>query len=116
MKNLKIIAMLGLMLTFTLGVMAKEADSGKPVVKIQTNAQCSDCKARLEGELNFVKGIIYAELDIDTKVIEIKYNAKRINIDEIRKQIAELGYDADDVQAVKEKQEALPSCCQPGGH
>ena len=37
--------------------------SQKPiVVKIQTSAQCGDCKERIESALNQTKGVIYAEL------------------------------------------------------
>ena len=91
------------------------SQDSKNVVQIQTNAQCTDCKQRLEKELNYTKGISYAELNMATKQLEIKYNPKKISVDDIRKTISEIGYDADSIKANPVKQAALPSCCQPGG-
>lgn len=93
--------------------------NGEPIRKtvfIQTNAQCGDCKERIEGVLNFESGIIYSDLNLDNKKVEVKYNSKKISLDEIKKMISEIGYDADEVKAVKAAQNELPLCCQPGGH
>ena len=95
---------------------AQKGGPTKKTVFIQTNAQCGDCKDRLEGKLNFTSGIIYSELNLDDKKLEIKYNSKRITLAEIKKIISEIGYDADEVKAVESAQNELPSCCQPGGH
>lgn len=113
-----------IVLTFLLAVVAllgscgmtKNGEPVKQKVTIQTNAQCGDCRERIEGELNFTKGIIFAELNLETKEVTIKYNSKKITPDEIRQKIAEIGYAADDVKPVKEAQAELPKCCQPGGH
>ena len=88
----------------------------KQIATIQTNAQCGDCKDRIEEELNFTSGVIYAELDLETKKVEVKYNSKRITVDVIKKTIASIGYNADDVKADETAQAELPACCQPGGH
>lgn len=93
--------------------------NGQPVkqtASIQTNAQCGDCKERIEEVLNFEKGIIYSDLDLDTKIVEVKFNSKKTSLEKIKQTIAEIGYDADDVKADKTAQTALPLCCQPGGH
>jgi mercuric ion binding protein len=87
----------------------------KPTVTIKTNSECGDCKDRIEGKLNYTKGIVFAELDYKTKLLTVKYNSKKITLDQIRKIVSEIGYDADDVKAVESAQKALPLCCQPGG-
>jgi copper chaperone CopZ len=44
----------------------------KPVlVTIQTNALCGDCKERIETALNQTKGVVYAELNMETKVAKV---------------------------------------------
>src|SRR5690554_3089737 len=93
---------------------SQKSETSRPTVFIQTNAQCEDCKERIEGVLNFEKGIMYSSLDLETKKIEVKYNAKRTSLEKIKNTIAAIGYDADDVKAVKTAQSALPECCQPG--
>ncbi|MGM0479501.1 MAG: heavy-metal-associated domain-containing protein [Bacteroidota bacterium] len=100
---------------FSCGIF-KDREPVKQVVEIQTNAQCGECKDRIEGELNFTSGVVYAELDLSTKIVEVKYNRKRITPDEIRKVISEKGYSADSRNADEAAQKALPTCCQPGGH
>ncbi len=96
--------------------MTKNGASVKQTISIQTNAQCGDCRERIEEELNFTKGVIFAELDMETKELTVKYNSNKISPDEIRQQIASIGYAADDVEPVKKAQAALSKCCQPGGH
>lgn len=85
-------------------------------VSIQTNAQCGDCKERIETELNQTKGVIYAELNLETKVVEIKFRPSKVNPEALHKVITSIGYNADDQKADPRAQKALPLCCQPGGH
>jgi copper chaperone CopZ len=84
--------------------------------QIQTNAQCGDCKERIEGKLNYTKGIKFAELDDQTKIVTVKFDPKKIELLTIKQTIAKIGYDADEVKAAKEDVDKLPKCCQPNGH
>lgn len=84
--------------------------------QIHTSAQCGDCKERIEGKLNYTKGIKFAELDDQTKIVTVKYDPKKIDLVAIKQTIAKIGYDADEVKAAKEDVEKLPKCCQPNGH
>jgi mercuric ion binding protein len=89
----------------------------KPIlVTIQTNALCGDCKDRIEMALNQTKGVVYAELNMETKVVEIKYNVKKTDLATLQKVVTSIGYDADGFKANEAAQKALPLCCQPGGH
>lgn len=104
-----LIALNILFLSFT--VAAQKTQSAE----IKTSAECGSCKERLEGKLNYTEGIRFAELDLSTKVLTVKYTASKISLDEIRKIISETGYDADEVKANPEALEKLPACCKPGG-
>ncbi|MEN9290883.1 MAG: hypothetical protein RLZZ357_726 [Bacteroidota bacterium] len=91
--------------------------SQKPItVQIKTSAQCGDCKERIEGKLNQTKGVIYAELNLETKVVEVKFKESKTNKETLKGVIVSIGYDADDQKANLEAQKALPLCCQPNGH
>lgn len=81
----------------------------------KTTAECGDCKERIEGKLNYTKGVVFADLDYKTQMLTVKYKKEKISLDEIKKIVSELGYDIDDVKANPEAQKALPLCCQPGG-
>lgn len=110
MKTLFII----LALLFTSQINAQESKTTETVV-IQTSAQCGDCKERIEAKLNYTKGVKFAELNLDDKKVTVKYSTKKITLAEIKQVIAETGYDADDVKAIPEAIEELPTCCKPGG-
>lgn len=87
----------------------------KAEVVIMTSAECGTCKHTLEGKLNYIKGIRYVELDVATKQLTVGYSPKKISVEKIRTIISETGYDADDVPANPTSQQALPTCCKPGG-
>jgi mercuric ion binding protein len=93
--------------------------TGKPAkvktVTVQTSAQCGDCKSRIEGGLNYTKGVKFAELDMTTKKVTIRFKPKMTNTEALKKVISSIGYDADEVKADPEAIKKLPLCCQPGG-
>ena len=83
---------------------------------IQTSAQCGDCQERIESKLNYTKGVVFAELDLESKKVTVRYKTKSISLQEIKQAIASIGYSADDVKAKEEDVLKLPKCCQPGEH
>lgn len=84
-------------------------------VVIHTSAECGSCKKRIEEKLNYTSGIRFAELDVPSKNLTVKYTEKKITLKEIKHILSELGYDADEVKANPESVEKLPECCKPGG-
>jgi copper chaperone CopZ len=66
---------------------------------IQTNGHCETCKNKIENELAFEKGIKEVVYDLSTSKVKVVYNPKKTNPDQIRRFIAKLGYDADDIKA-----------------
>ena len=90
----------------------------EPKVKtivIQTSAECEDCEARIEEMLNYTKGVSFAELDLTTMKLTVKYKTAVISEQEIKQKISALGYDADEVKADSIAQKKLPEGCQPKG-
>jgi len=86
-------------------------------VKITTSAQCDMCKKRIEDGLYSQKGIVEANLNVDTKIVTVKYRSNKTTYAIIRNYISGLGYSADDALANKEAYDKLPGCCQlDGGH
>ena len=84
-------------------------------VKFQTSAICGSCKKRIEKEVNYTKGVVYSELDLETKVLTVKYKTKLLNPAKIKKVVSDLGYKAGDVEPNKEAYNNLPGCCQKPG-
>jgi periplasmic mercuric ion binding protein len=86
-------------------------------VKIKTSAICEQCKENIEKKLAFTKGVIDASVDLDSenKITTVIFNPKKTNADKIRKAIADVGYDADNVLANPVGYEKLEACCKKGG-
>ena len=82
-------------------------------VKIKTSAICEMCKERIEKNLALTKGIEKSDLNLeDQSNITIVYNPDKIDVAKIKQVIAETGYDADEVKAIKKSFDKLPSCCK----
>lgn len=81
-------------------------------VKIKTSAVTNICKAKVEKAVNSKKGVESAVLNLDSKIVEVKYNPGITNPDEIRKTISKSGYNADNVKADPTAYNKLPKECK----
>ena len=99
----------------TLSLHVAFAQKGIETVQIQTSAVCDMCKETIEKQLAFTKGVTTAELDVKTSVVTV-YKTNKTTLEDLRKSINEVGYDADDSKAVKEAYDKLHECCKKGAH
>ena len=82
-------------------------------VTIQTpGAQCESCKKRIEDDLVRMEGVQKVVVDFRNKRTKVSYFTDRTNIENIKTEIANLGYDADDVAANPESYARLPKMCK----
>lgn len=119
MKTIKLcIAILFLSVSVTGITQEKETKKSKEikVLEVQTSAQCEMCKDRIEKNMAYEKGVKFVELNLETKVLTLKYREDKTTPEDLRKAISKIGYDADDVEADPIAYEKLPACCQKGGH
>jgi copper chaperone CopZ len=105
---------LGTLLALLTGPLAFASDQPR-TVKIKTSAICKMCKARIERNLAYEKGVTDVTLDVDTKVATVTYNPKKTDVAKIKANIVKTGYDADELPADSKGYEKLPSCCKKGG-
>ncbi|MBK7038868.1 MAG: heavy-metal-associated domain-containing protein [Bacteroidetes bacterium] len=79
---------------------------------IKTSAQCGSCKSAIEKAVNNVDGVKSAELDLETKIVTVKYDVEKTNVDALKSAIVNIGYDANEVAADAKAYENLHSCCK----
>lgn len=94
---------------------AQKSAKSSPItetVVLMTSAQCDMCKARIEGKLGESKGVRMVALDIRSKKLTVKYNPEKTTVDEIKRAVAALGYDADEAKGDPTAHKNLPTCCQ----
>lgn len=102
---------LSLITALFLGMNVALADGTKEV-KIKTSAICEMCKARLERNLGLSKGVKKSNLDLNSKVITVKYNPGKTTPEAIKATINNTGYDADELPASQKAHDKLPECCR----
>ena len=85
--------------------------STKEYVEIKTSAVCGMCKATIENALDNVDGIKSASLDVDSKIVSVKFDATKTNVDAIKTAITLAGYSADEVPANQEAYYLLDGLC-----
>ncbi|MFM2039225.1 MAG: hypothetical protein RL432_2164 [Bacteroidota bacterium] len=104
------------LLFLSLSSMALSQKKSLDTLYIKTSALCQDCKQRIESTLNYQQGVKYTELDLETKIATVIFNAKKNNAIALRQALSKVGYDADELKADPKAVLLLPKCCQPGGH
>jgi periplasmic mercuric ion binding protein len=73
---------------------------------------CGMCEKTIEGALTDVSGIVKADWDKETKMMEVTFHEHQITLDEIKKKIAAVGYDTEEFKATGKSYGNLPGCCQ----
>jgi mercuric ion binding protein len=92
-------------------VFAQQKASDKAVIKTPT-VQCEECKDRIEKYLGHQYGITSVKVDYKKKTTTVTWLTDRTNIEVIKTDIANAGYDADDVTAEESAYNKLPKCCK----
>ncbi len=112
MNRTQFLTALVAVLTTGFSFTAQASDDPIKEVKIKTSAICEMCKARIERNLGFEKGVKESDLNIETKVVTIRYDATKTDPAKLKAVIVQTGYDADDLPADTKGYAKLPSCCR----
>ena len=93
MKNLKTI-LLVLAISFLTNIAnAQEKQQKKnETVKYWVSMTCESCKAKVEKNIAFEKGVKDMIVDLETKTVTINYKAKKTSPEKLEKAFKELGF------------------------
>jgi mercuric ion binding protein len=105
---------------FTIGLTNSVAQKQKTNQKavIQTAITCDHCKEcetcglLFQEKLLKIKGVKMIELDTEKMTITVYFNSKKTNLNAIKTEISEIGYDADEIKANPLGYEKLDGCCK----
>ena len=98
---------------FVFAITAQAQQKAVVTVKISIpTIQGQLCKERLEQFLKYEEGVAKATIDIRKKIITITYHTERTTIENLKTQIANQGFDADDIKANPESYNKLPTACK----
>lgn len=85
------------MFAILLGMAVATAQAQKVEIKTVTyevNMHCQSCKAKIERDIVFEKGVKEVEATLDKKLVTVKYDATKTDPEKIAKAIEKLGYKA----------------------
>ena len=109
MKNV----LLGMMLLFvTFSTQAQDKKNKNAKYEIEVNGNCEKCKKRIEQAAFSVKGVKNAVWNTETHQLSLIINEEKCSILDVKKKIAIVGHDTDEVKAKNEDYENLHSCCK----
>jgi periplasmic mercuric ion binding protein len=100
---------------FTTSNYAQQKAIQKAVIKTP-NVQCEACKTRIENHMAHEDGISSVKADWRRHTVTVVWYTDRTNIENIKTELANLGYDADDVTADPDAYKRLPITCQHVTH
>ncbi len=84
---------------------------GKAIIKTPT-IQCDICKDKVEFFISHTEGVSAVKVNIRQKTTAVTWLNDRTSLENIKVAIANLGYDADDIEAEESTFKRLPKSCK----
>jgi copper chaperone CopZ len=79
---------------------------------LKVEGACGMCKKRIETTATAIKGVSFAQWELEKKVIQVTFDPKLTTLAAISKAIAAVGYKTEKDEANPEAYESLPACCK----
>jgi cation transport ATPase len=79
--------------------------------EFEVNGNCEMCQSRIQKAAFSVSGVKSAIWNVETHKLNLILNEEKAKILEVKKAVANAGYDTDEVKASPENYNKLPSCC-----
>ena len=70
------------------------------------------CETRIENAAKSVDGVLAADWNKETKMIDVKFDSDKVNIHKVHMAIAKVGHDTKMHKASKDVYDKLPGCCK----
>lgn len=95
-----------------LSTQAQEKKNKNAKYTVEVNGNCEQCKKRIEKAAYSVSGVKSASWDVETHQLSLILNEEKTSLLEVKKAMAKIGHDTDEVKATAEVYEKLHSCCK----
>ena len=92
--------------SFTIG------GGGKSKSTFKVYGICGMCETTIEKTLNDVDGIAWADWELETLELTVKYDESIISLEQIKQRLADVGYDSDSHRATEDAYNNLHACCK----
>lgn len=91
---------------------SKDKPSKKTItIHFHVPSICSMCEMTIEKAVD-VKGVVAADYNLDSEILEITYKPAKISEDQLHHLINEVGYDTEKFRATDEQYSRVNECCR----
>ena len=94
---------------FTFTLVSAQAEK-KETFEVAGN--CGMCETRIEKAAKSVDGVLAADWDKESKMIEVKFDSDKVEIHKVHMAVAKAGHDTKMHKASDEVYDKLPGCCK----
>lgn len=101
-----------MLLVVAFSTQAQEKKNKNAKYTIEVNGNCDLCKKRIEKAAFSVVGVKSAVWNIETHQLALILNEEKGSLLDVKKAIANVGHDTDEVKATNEAYDKLHMCCQ----
>ena len=101
-----------LLLAVTFSAQAQDKKNKNAKFDIEVNGNCELCKKRIEKAAFSVSGVKLAVWNIDTHQLNLILNEEKASVLDVKKAVAKVGHDTDEVKATDEDYDNLHGGCK----
>lgn len=101
-----------LLLAVTFSAQAQDKKNKNAKFDIEVNGNCELCKKRIEKAAFSVSGVKLAVWNVDTHQLNLILNEEKASLLDVKKALAKVGHDTDEVKASDADYDNLHGCCK----
>ena len=101
-----------LLLVVTFSAQAQDKKNKNAKFDIEVNGNCELCKKRIEKAAFSVSGVKLAVWNVDTHQLNLILNEEKASVLDVKKAVAKVGHDTDEVKATDQDYDNLHGCCK----
>jgi copper chaperone CopZ len=106
MKAFKtILIIVGIFLMSTSIIAQEKTKKNNEKVKYWVSMDCENCKAKIEKNIAYEKGVKDMIVDLDTKTVTLTYKSGKTTPEKLEKAIQELGYKTERIESKSKEKE-----------
>ena len=110
MKALKSsLIVIGIFLISSTAFAQEKSKKKTETVKYWVSMSCENCKAKVEKNIAYEKGVKDMNVDLDTKTVTLTYKTGKTNPEKLEKALKDLGYKTEKLAAEEKKEEKKKS-------
>lgn len=115
MKIVKFVLILAVMFTAALSVNAQK--KGEKTVVFNANLHCNSCKAKVEKNLPYEKGVKDLKIDMEKQTVTVTFREDKNSTENLQKAIEKLGIEVKGIagkpagEACTKSKECTKGCC-----